>query len=371
MRFSVLQENLSQGLSTVGKAVATKGSLPVLANVLIATDEGRLKLAATNLETGIITWVGAKVEENGAVTIPARLLTEFVGNLPPEQINGAVANNLLTITTPTASSTFNGVDAAEFPALPQYPSETSLTFDPKLLAAAISEVAFAAAADEGRPILTGVLLKVTGEQAVLVGVDGFRLAERRITLSPAAKKDFSVVIPARTLQEIVRLLGAEKGTIEAAMIPEGNQVVFKGENILVFSQLLEGEYPDYAKIIPAEHSLTATFNRDELQKSVRLASVFARDSTSIVKFKVEPEEGRIKVSAAASELGEGMSQLAAQIEGEGLTIAFNSRYLADLLTNLKSEELVLTTAGNLAPAVFRPVGREDYLHIIMPVRVQE
>jgi len=206
---------------------------------------------------------------------------------------------------------------------------------------------------------------------VLVGVDGFRLAERKITLSPPAKKDFSVVIPARTLQEIVRLLGTEKGAVEAAMIPEGNQVVFRGENILVFSQLLEGEYPDYVKIIPSEHTLAATFNREELQKSVRLASVFARDSTSIVRFKVEPEESRIKVSATASELGEGMSQIPAQIEGEGLTIAFNSRYLSDLLTNLKSEELTLTTAGSLTPAVFRPVGREDYLHIIMPVRVQE
>jgi len=371
MKFSVLQENLAKGLAIVGKAVATKGSLPVLANVLLATEEGRLKLAATNLETGITTWVGAKVEEEGAITIPARILAEFVGNLPPTQITGQVKNGILSIETEEARSSFNGVDAAEFPTLPIFPEESKLTFDPRSLGEAISEVAFAAASDEGRPILTGVLLKVEGQEATLVGVDGFRLSERKLALPVAVEKGFAVVIPARTLQEIVRLLSAEEEQLQVALVPNGNQVLFRGASVLISSQLLEGEFPDYQKIIPTEHSTQAQLKRSDWQKAVRLASVFAKDSASIIKLAFRPEENQVVLKAALAEVGEGQSLVAAAIEGEGLEMAFNSRYLTDILTNLADEELIFNTSGPLAPGLIKPLGRDNFLHIIMPVRVQE
>ncbi len=371
MRFSILQENLSAGLSIVGKAVATKGSLPVLANVLLATDEGRLKLSSTNLETGITTWVGAKVEEEGAITIPARILSEFVGNLPPTQIQGSVKNGILTLETEEAHSTFNGVDAAEFPTLPTFPEETKITFDPKSLARSISEVAFAAASDEGRPILTGVLLKVEDKQLTLVGVDGFRLSEKKMILPEPVTEGFSVVIPSRTLQEIVRLLANEENPIRVALVPQGNQILFRGENILISSQLLDGDYPDYTKIIPSESTITAKIRRDEWLKGVRLASVFAKDNASIVKMIFDSEKGSLLISAAMAEVGEGNSAVPATIEGDPLEVAFNGRYLLDVLNSLGDEELLFSSGGTLSPGVIKPIGRDDFLHIIMPVRVQD
>jgi len=369
MKLSVLKENFAAGLSVVGKAVATKGSLPILSNVLIETEEGRLKLAATDLETGVVTWIGAKIEEEGGVTVPARLLLEFVGNLPPVELKLSSENQIFTISAEKSHSTFNGVSKDEFPSLPKTSSEYFLKVNPKDFSGAVSEVAFAASSDETRPILTGVLMKVSGNTLTFVGVDGFRLAERVLMLSETVKEDVSLVIPSKTLLEVSRVVGGSEEPIKISLLPEGNQLIFEMPNVLIFSRILEGQFPEYKKIIPADFVTSATIVREELLNAVRLASVFAKDTSSIVKLHFKGSE--VSLTSTAVEVGEGESTADAEITGGELEIAFNSRYLTDLLSNIKGERLTFSGNDSLSAGLFKIVGREDYLHLIMPVRFQQ
>jgi len=373
MKFSCLSENLAKGLSIVSKAVSTKGSLPVLAHVLLKTEDGKVKLAATDLETGVVTWVGAKIEEEGAVTVPARLLSELVANLPPGKIEISTKKQSLTLRAPQAKSRLNGLSAEEFPPLPDVPEahsvegKTTFSLDPKIFPGAVSQVAFASASDESRPILTGVLIKGSGKDISLVGVDGFRLAERKLCLPEDLAKDLSIVIPSRTLAEVARLAAHQEEPVRVVLLPKENQILFELEGSRITSRLLEGQFPDYKKIIPPSFNTQAKLLTDEFLKAVRLASIFARDSASIVRLKLESSQP-LTLFANTAEVGENRTKVEAEIEGEPLEIAFNSKYLTDVLSNLQSEEVIFEASGPLNPGVLKPSPSTNYLHLIMPVR---
>jgi len=367
-----LQENLNKGLSAVSKAIAQRGSLPVLSNVLLEAKKGRVKLSATNLETSITTWVGAKVEKGGSITIPARVLSEFIANLPASQIDCSVSGLTLTVKAENAFSKFNGLDASEFPSLPSEISKKSLQINPTDFNNAVSEVYFSAAADDSRPILTGVLLKTEGSLLTLVGVDGFRLSERKMELPKKVDEDFTAVVSARTLMEAAKLFSHDEDDVQIELNKEANLVIFKGSDILVSSRLLEGEYPDYQKIIPSSGSSKLVVGKDDLINAVRLAGVFAKDGANIIKLNMNPSTPEIILSSEASEIGENETKVSADKgNGEELITSFNGRYLTDLLSNTSSKKVSLETSGSLNPALFRIDNRSDYLHIIMPVRVQE
>ena len=373
MKFSCLSENLAKGLSIVSKAVSSKGSLPVLAHVLLKTEDGKVKLAATDLETGVVTWVGAKIEEEGAVTVPARLLSELVANLPLGKIEISTKKQSLTLRAPQAKSRLNGLAAEEFPPLPDVPEahsaagKTTFSLDPKIFPAAVSQVAFAAASDESRPILTGVLIKGSGKDLSLVGVDGFRLAERKLGLAEDLAKELSIVIPSRTLAEVARLAAHQENPVRVVLLPDENQVLFELEGSRVTSRLLEGQFPDYKKIIPPTFSSKAKLLTEDFLKAVRLAAIFARDSASIVRLKLESSQP-LTLFANTAEVGENRTKVEAEIEGETLEIAFNSKYLTDVLSNLQSEEVIFEASGPLNPGVIKPSSSSNYLHLIMPVR---
>jgi DNA polymerase-3 subunit beta len=369
MKFTCLQENLKDGLSIVSKAVATRGSLPVLSNVLLATEEGgRLKLAATNLETSIITWVKANVEKPGAITVPARLLQEFVGNLPATEITVELQDQNLLINAPSGKSKFNGMPQDEFPSLPKVAENLVLEVDPAAFAKAVSEVVFTAAADESRPVLSGVLLKTSGKDLVLVGVDGFRLAERRLPLSEELEL-LGVLVPSKTLSEVARLVSGSASRLKIAIQPEGNLASFTSDNFSILSRLLEGEFPDYGRIIPVESKTKASFSKDDFLKAVRLSNTFSKDANNIIKVIVNSADSQITLTATASEIGESVSHLPAQITGEDLEASFNGKFLLDLLNNTASEKLALEASGPLSPGLWRLDDRADYLHLVMPVRV--
>lgn len=373
MKFSCLSENLAKGLSVVSKAVSSKGSLPVLSHVLLKTEDGKIKLAATDLETGIVTWVGAKVEEEGAISVPARLLSELVVNLPPGKIEINTEKQILTLNAPNATSRLNGLAAEEFPPLPEMPEAPSVegkrifSLEPKDFLVAVSQVVFAAASDESRPILTGVLVKGSGKNLSLVGVDGFRLAERKVALTEDLVEDLTMVIPSRTLAEVARLSSHQEEPVRVVLLPEENQILFELEGVRITSRLLEGQFPDYEKIIPPSFSTRAKLLTEEFLKGVRLAAIFARDSASIVRLNLDSAKPLI-LSANTAEVGENKTEVEAEIEGEPLEIAFNSRYLTDVLSNLQSEEVVFEASGPLNPGVIKPSESADYLHLIMPVR---
>jgi len=367
MKFSCLSENLAQGLSIVSKAVSSRGSLPVLSHVLLKTEDGRVKLAATDLETGVITWIRAKVDEEGGTTVPARLLLELVNNLPPGKVEISTEKQILTLTTPGVQSRLNGLAAEEFPPLPEAEGKKVLSLDPKEFLQAVSQVAFAAASDESRPILTGILVRGSGKELRLVGVDGFRLAERKLGLPQELSEDLSMVVPAKTLSEVARLAVQQEEPVRVVLLPEENQILFELEGVRITSRLLEGQFPDYKKIIPPSFDTQAKLSTEEFLKAIRLTAVFARDSASVVRLRLAADKPLV-LSANTAEVGEGKTEVEAKIEGESLEIAFNSKYLTDVLSNLQSEEVVFEASGPLNPGVIKPPQSSNYLHLIMPVR---
>ena len=370
MKLSCLQENLSKGLSTVCRVVSTAGSLPVLSNVLLQTDEGRLKLQATDLETGVTTWVGAKISEEGAITVPAKVFSRLVSNLSPGEVSLEVERQNLHLSAQGVASEFNGLSAKEFPELPKFSTEGSFTLRAEDLKDGIEGVAFAAAQDEGRPTLTGVSFEMKDRELTLAGVDGFRLAERVLRFDeklPSA----SLVIPARTLRELALILGREGAAVQVLHLEDESQILFRVGDVCFSSRLLEGDFPNYKEIIPVEFSTRFKFLREEFLRAVRLASLFAEGGVNIVKLELSPAAGSVSVSANAPEIGSNKVDIGGEGEGEETKIAFNAKYLIDCLAALSSDRVIFEMTESLKPGVVRPEGLEGSLYVVMPVRVQE
>ena len=384
MKLSCLQENLSKGLSTVGRAVATRTTLPITQNVFLATDRSMLKLSATNLEIAITTWVGAMVEEEGAITVPARLLTEFVASLPSEQINMGVepSDKTLGLTCARSEAHIHGTDAEEFPPIPTIEDGVEVKIDPQELKTAINHVAFAAATEESRPVLTGVKLELEGDQLTMAAADGFRLAVHRSHITEAIGEPISIIVPSRTLSELSRFLGEHDGPVGMTMAPTRGQVLFRMENLEMVSQLIQGTFPNYAQLIPQSYQTRTVFDLQVLLRAARSAAIFARDGSGIIRLQVipgtgeagEPSPGNVRgkavISARAEEMGDNLDEIDTDIEGSESKIAFSSKYLLDVLSVLEKGEVALETTTPSSPGVFRPVGNDVYVHVVMPMFVQ-
>jgi DNA polymerase-3 subunit beta len=375
MRLTSLQENLNKGLGIVGRAVATRTTLPVTQNVYLATDQSRLKLSATNLEIAITTWIGAQVEEEGALTVPARLLSEFVNALPEETVDLFTSGeaNTLNLKCARSDARINGTDADDFPPIPSVEEGSKAFLDPHLFRSAIAQVVFAAATEDSRPILTGVKMECEGDRMTLAAADGFRLAVHYGQLVSPASESISVVIPAKTLQEVNRLLNDQTEPVEFIVDPSKGQIMFRFSNIELVSQLIQGAFPNYNQLIPASHTSRAIVNLNEFRRAARTASIFARDGSGIVRIQMEPgngADGKISVLARADEVGEQQGELDANVEGEESKIAFNGRYLADALSAIDPGQVAIETTGPSSPGVFRPTSNDNYVHVVMPMFVQ-
>lgn len=375
MKVSCLQENLAKGLSTVGRAVATRSTLPVLSNILLSTDESRLKLSATNLEVGINCWIGAQVEQEGATTVPARLLADFVNSLPEDRIDLELINRTQTLNLKSGrfEANIKGIDAQEFPIILVPEEDHVVELAPDLVREMVDQVAFAAATDESRPVLTGVLAELTPDSLTFAAADGYRLSVRSIELENGPETPSKVIIPARALQELRRVSGDTEETIKMLVSPNRSQVFFHMTDVDLVSQLVEGTFPDYRQIIPSTHSTTTTLNTAEFLKAVRMAFIFARDAANVVRVQVVPGGesggGRVIVSATSSEHGDNVSELDAVVDGVPIEIAFNARYMIDALNVVDTAQVLLETRDPSAPGVIRTVGGGDYVHIIMPMHI--
>lgn len=368
MKFTCLQENLSKGLQTVMHAVPAKSSLPILSNVLIEIDKGRIKLSATNLETAITTYVGASVEEEGSITIPARLLKDFISNLSPGTINAQTKDEIFVISSKTTKSKFNGSSSKDFPELPEFPKKSkNLSIDPSLLNEVIGAVAFASGMDTSRPIFTGIYLDYSKEKLVVTSTDGFRLSEKTVKMKGDVE-DFKVVIPAKTLVEVAKIFSSSAEPIEFSLNKDENLSLFRSEDTLIATRILDGDYPDYKKIIPSEHIIKASFDTLEFTEAVRLTDIFAKEGNSTIKVRFDPE-GKIKITSLSEETGQHESNIVAEIEGELVEIAFNSKYLLDYLNNVKSEKIEFSSNGNVSPCTFKSDIQKDLVHIIMPMQI--
>jgi len=369
VKLSVMQENLARGLQVVSRAVSTRSTLPVLNNVLLRTEDGGLKLTATNLEIGMTYWVPGKVDTGGSMTVPARLLTDVVASLPAnERVNLELqAQETLHIQAGRFETHIKGIDAEEFPAIPTAGERPTTRVPQNVLKQALGEVTFAAATDEARPILTGVLARFEGDKLTLAAADNYRIAVKELTvLNPV--EETSVVVPARSLHELTRILSDTEEPVDIVLSPARNQILFHLEGIDLVSRLIDGQFPNYQQVLPKGFTTRAVVDRDQLLAAVRLASLIASSSANIVKLHVGKDaEIGVTVSAAA-DVGDNKSDVEAKVDGDGTTIAFNARYLLDVLTNVDADQFAIELNGPLSPGVFRPVSDPQYVHVVMPVK---
>jgi DNA polymerase-3 subunit beta len=375
MKLSCLQENLNRGLSIVGRAVATRTTLPITNNVLLSAEEGRLKLVATNLEMAISCWIGAKIEEEGSITVPARLLTEFVSSLPNDTIamNLSPQTKTLGLKCARFEARISGVDAKDFPPIPSIEDGITTKIEVEALRQGIAQVVFAAATEESRPVLTGVDAQFEGDMLTLAAADGFRLAVLKVPITNSISQKTEAIIPARTLAELNRLIGDEE-TVDITLNPNKSQILFRLKSVELVSQLVQGAFPNYSQLIPKSYNTRVIVNKDEFLRATKTASIFARDGSGIVRLVVTPgtenNPGKISVSARSEEIGDDVGEIDATVEGDDSKIAFNGKYLTDVLSVLKEAQVALETTSPSSPGLIRPVGADNYMHVVMPMFVQ-
>jgi DNA polymerase III subunit beta len=377
MKVTCLQENLAKGLGVVARAVATRTTLPITQHILLTTDNGRLRLSATNMEIALSCWIGARVEEEGMITLPARFLTPFIDSLPNDKVELALQprGRQVRITCGRNQATIGGMDADDFPPIPTVEGDATVRLEPAALRKALTQVVFAAATDDSRPVLTGVHTKVDGGEVTLAAADGFRLAVHKLTLTEAAPASFEVIVPARALGELNRLLGDQEGPVEMTINANRSSVLFRLNTVEMVAQLLnQGAFPNYSQLVPQSYGTRAVVSVPEFLRETRISSIFSREGSGIVRLQVVPGEGpavgALQISARADEVGDNHGEIDATVEGEPSKIAFNSKYLQDVLSVLDGGQVALETTSPSSPGVIRPLGSDAYVHVVMPMFVQ-
>ena len=372
MIVSVLQENLARSLNIVTKAVDGNPPLPVLANVLLETEDSRLKLSATNLEMSITAWIGARVEQAGSITLPARTFSELVGSLSRERVDFRLdaSTHTMQVRCGIQTSNVRGIDAAEYPPI-NHNEEIDLHMEGKTLNEMIVQTAFAAAREQNRPILTGIYLQLEGETMTMAAADGYRLAVRTASIDKSFDARRDMVIPARTMTELARIV-EEDQEVGIAMPSGRSNVSFSMPNVQVTTQLLEGRFPDFASIIPRSFVTTTTLYTEDLLIVCTRAEIFARDNANSASLHVKPapqagEPSEVLIVGKSAERGDSEGMLDATAEGEALDISFNIRYLIDVLRVIREDRVVFESNGPENPGVLRPENREDFVHVIMPM----
>lgn len=362
MKLQVTQENLARALNSVARIATSRGTLPILSNVLIKTSQNRLSIAATNLDIAITHYIGAKVSEVGSITVPARLMQDFVSSLPGGVIDLKLDEFKLHINAGKYESTINGISAEDYPVMPAIADGSTWTVPGKVLKAALQQVVGAASSDEARPVLTGVYLHSHEGQLFMVATDSYRLAEKALQ---STKEDIKLLVPASALNDLLRIIGEYEEDV--SVTHDDQQVLFKVGDIELVTRLIEGQYPDYRKLIPRDFSASATLKRADLTNITKVSSLFARESAGSVTINLDKEKSLVSIRSIASQLGENTASATAEVTGDG-TITLNSRYILDALHALGGEDVVFGFNGKLEPSVLHDPKVSDYLHVIMPLK---
>ena len=362
MKLQVTQENLNRALGSVARVANTRGTLPILANVLIKTSNNRLSIAATNLNIAITHYIGAKVSEEGEITVPARLMQDFVSSLPSGVIDLELTETKLHVTTEQYKSVVNGVIAEDFPVMPAITKGTKWTLSGHDFKKALQQVVFAASNEEARPVLTAVLLQTRDGQLYMAATDSYRLAEKKLGSN---KEDISLLIPASALHDLLRVLG--DGDDDIKITHDDQQVLFQVADIELVTRLVDGKYPDYSKLIPSTFSCSANLKRTDLINVTKVSSLFARESAGSVTLEVDEKAGQLSIRSIASQLGENTATASGKITGSG-SITLNSRYILDALNAISGDEVFFGFNGKLEATLLRDAADASYSHIIMPLK---
>lgn len=365
MRFIILQQDLMPTLQAVARSTGVRAQLPVLGNILVQASSGKLKLSSTNLEIGVVKFINAEITEEGEVTVPAKTFVEVIANLSGEKIEISGSIDQIEISTPTFSSKLNGISASEFPSIPLLGKDT-VSIESEILVKSLPEIIFAAAMDDGRPTLTGILTEIKDKKLQLVATDGYRLAHKIVPIAETAS--FKALVPKRTFEEIVRLISEDSADlVKIAVSEDNNQMIFSFGNTQVSSRLIEGQFPNWEKIIPEKVISKVVLERSGFLKAVKLAAVFSRNEANIVKLNCL--EGKIILSSEAKELGSQEKQVEAEKEGEDIAIAFNTKFLIDAFSNLNTTKVTMEFSGILSATLIKPIGEEGLQYIVMPVNL--
>lgn len=369
MKFTCRTDNLTQKLAIVSKAIPIKHSFPLLTHVLIEAKDGRVKLSGTNLDTSITVFVGASVEEEGSITIPARHLLEFLSNLTEETLVATLIKDTLHIQAGATKSRFTGVAASNYPELPEFESASLvLEIDAKTLFSAVSSVAFAVALDETRPVFSGIYIKLEDNKLILAASDGYRLSEHTLILEDYEGEDFSLVLPARAFIEIVRILNSCDEPAKVYINNNTNLCLFECDDIFMSSRVVDGTYPDYKRIIPVGGKLQATFLAQSFLEAVKLTHVFTKNSGNMLSIYIDPA-GFLRVGSSDQEVGENTTEIPAEVTGDGLEIVFNAKYLLEFLSNNKHEKLIFIANDATSPCILSPSDNETFVHVLAPMQL--
>jgi DNA polymerase-3 subunit beta len=362
MKLQVTQENLNKALSTVARVANTRGTLPVLANVLIKTVGGRLSIAATNLDIAITHYIGAKVSENGAITVPARLMQDFVSSLPAGVIDIKLDDYKLNIATEQYRSVINGVSAEEFPVMPSISKGKTWSIPASEFKKSLQQVVIAASNDETRPVLTGVYLHTVDGSLYMAATDSYRLAEKELFKTD---EQINLLVPVTAMNDLLRIVSDSDD--EVRVISDDQQVLFQVGDVELVARLIEGKYPDYRKLIPQTFETTAILKRADLLNATKISSLFARESAGSITLNVDESAQELNIRSVASQLGENTARAVAKVTGGG-SITLNSRYLLDALNAISGEEVSFSFNGKLEPSVLRDPANASYTHIVMPLK---
>ena len=374
MKASVSQQHLAHGLGLVSRAVSPRSTLPVLANILVEDDGERLRLAATNLELGITCWIPAQIVEEGAITVPARTFADLINALPNDAVELALnaRTQTLNVHCGTNITDIKGIDAQEFPPMPVPDLSEGVSLNVADFKEMIQQVVFAASADEARPVLQGVLMTINENEVTLAATDGFRISVRKAMLANPVNQAVSVIIPARALSELARIATDGEQTL-TMNIPAGRgQVIFHLKDAELVSQLIDGNFPDYRAIIPRSAKTHTVISTPQFLKACKQAEIIAREGNNVVRLNIQPQgdaPGLVEISAQSEETGASEVKVDANVEGPALLIAFNVRFLREVLDVIKTPSVVLETNQNNTPAVIKPIGDDDFVHVIMPMHL--
>jgi len=374
MKLIVSQAQLAHGLGVVSRAVSPRSTLPVLNNILIATDEGRLRLSATNLELGITCWLGAQIEEEGSVTIPARIFSDLINTLPGDKVSLTLTARTQSLNIHCGSSNFDikGIDAQEFPPMPTPDLSSGVELNVSDFKEMIHQVAFAASTDEARPVLQGVLMEINENQISMAATDGFRIAVRIAEISNPIDTPVKVIIPARSLGELARIATDGNEAITMVVPQERGQAIFHLKDAELVTQLIEGNFPDYRAIIPRSFKTRTVISTTDFLKACRQAEIIAREGNFVIRLNIQSQEsgpGTVEFSSQSEEMGSGEVVVDANIEGPELLIAFNVRFLSEVLEVISSPNTILETNANNTPGMLSLVGDDSYKHVIMPMHL--
>ena len=368
MEVVVLQEDILKGLMSVSRFVSTRVQLPILSNILIVADKNTLRLAATNLEMGISYKLGAKIEEEGAITIPSKVISELMSNLPAGKVRLKADKGQLTVTSNSSSANLSGISASEFPEVPETAEKIDFTINKEILDTINKQVVFSASRDDSRPILSGVLFSINQDGLRAVSTDGFRLSCKDIQKNKKIDMDQTVLMPARLIEEVAKLISNSEEEIGVSVLDGEKQLIFTTSIATLTGRLIEGDFPDYKRIIPKSTTITARFSKDDLVRAVKITSVIARESSGVVRLKIEKD--KLTVFTENPSFGCQEASLDAKVEGGEVETAFNYKYLLEFLNSATGSEIVFSTNGSTASGVFKDSTDESYLHLIMPIRVQ-